>query len=601
MATSSNYIKGLAKRIVENSYHDKTTNTLFVTNPGISAQLLKSLATKNNFKIGSTKSGEYISIPLSFKANEFEDKYVSQFDAFLDTYTYFNRNYHTLLTAYKTFDLMEENMSEVELILSTYVEEVLSAGFVEEPLSIKISNAKAQEDVESILRKNKIYARLPMIVRNLAKYGNMGFTLSYPYLEANEGEIDDEVRKIDVLRDLVITPVNPKFFKIVCDHHYNVIHYQTSIDNTYSYSNATVTVQNQTWQPWQFVHFLLPSETTQPYGQSMLWSLRSAFDQLTTLESLLGISRASKIQRLVISLPMPPGISAVDAYQYMNEFKGNYLNSLFAEAPGVKAGRKIPGAMSIFVKPAIEGFDIDHIESNIDLADTEDVEYFLDKILRNSKLPKGYLVGEDTITTAQTLESQDLKFSRALIPLKQGLLNGITYMVECILTHLGYDVAKIEVEVYLNKPIQISGDLIAKYADIVDLVSGMNGLNQMTKINQYQVMVELGMPPTIAKLINSGASMPLLKDTDDLKQFMVGQISKSSADAAQSSADDFGGEMPAMESVKKDMRVTSKVFLSENAELKESLRDVRKQIKGASNTRTLFEAIMVPKDTPKDE
>ena len=168
MAASSNYIKGLAKRIVENSYHDKTTNTLFVTNPGISAQLLKSLATKNNFKIGSTKSGEYISIPLSFKANEFEDKYVSQFDAFLDTYTYFNRNYHTLLTAYKTFDLMEENMSEVELILSTYVEEVLSAGFVEEPLSIKISNAKAQEDVESILRKNKIYARLPMIVRNLA-------------------------------------------------------------------------------------------------------------------------------------------------------------------------------------------------------------------------------------------------------------------------------------------------------------------------------------------------------------------------------------------------------------------------------------------------
>ena len=104
MAETSNYIKGLAKRIVENSYHDKSTNTLFVTNPGISAQLLKSLATKNNFKIGSTKSGEYISIPLSYKSNEFEDKYVSQFDAFLDTYTYFNRNYHTLLTAYKTFE-----------------------------------------------------------------------------------------------------------------------------------------------------------------------------------------------------------------------------------------------------------------------------------------------------------------------------------------------------------------------------------------------------------------------------------------------------------------------------------------------------------------
>lgn len=598
MAETSNYIKGLAKRIVENSYHDKSTNTLFVTNPGISAQLLKSLATKNNFKIGSTKSGEYISIPLSYKSNEFEDKYVSQFDAFLDTYTYFNRNYHTLLTAYKTFDLMEENMSEVELILSTYVEEVLSAGFIEEPLSIKISNAQAQDLVEKILRKNKIYARLPMIVRNLAKYGNMGFTLSYPYLEANKGCIDDEVREIDVLRDLIITPVNPKFFKVVCDNHYNVIHYQTSIDNTYSYTNATVTVQNQTWQPWQFVHFLLPSEMTQPYGQSMLWSMRSAFDQLTTLESLLGISRASKIQRLVISIPMPQGISTIDAYQYMNEFKGNYLNSLFSDAPGIKAGRKIPGAMSIFVKPAIEGFDIDHIESNIDLADTEDVEYFLDKILRNSKLPKGYLVGEDTITTAQTLESQDLKFSRALIPLKQGLLNGITYMVECILTHAGFDVSKIDVDVTLNKPIQVSSDLIAKYADIVELIVGFNGINQMTKLNQYQAMVELGIPPMIAKLVNSGTSMPLTKDTDDLKNFMVGQTIKS---AGEDMTPDGEDQFPAMESVKPDMRVKSKHFLAENHALTEALHDIRKQIKGTTSKRTLFENIMTPKATPKEE
>ena len=123
------YIKTLAKRIVENSAYDKDTNTLFVTNPGISADVLRSLATKHNFKIGQTKSGDFISIPMSYHEDEFKDKYVSQFDSFLDTYTMFNKNYHTLLTAYRTFDLMEENLGEVELILSTYVEEVLSTGF----------------------------------------------------------------------------------------------------------------------------------------------------------------------------------------------------------------------------------------------------------------------------------------------------------------------------------------------------------------------------------------------------------------------------------------------------------------------------------------
>ena len=596
MATS-NYVKSLAKRIVENSSYDKGSNTLFVTNPGISAQLLKSLATKNNFKIGSTKTGEYISIPMSYKSDAFEDKYVSQFDNFLDTYTYYNKNYHTLLTAYKTFDLMEENLGEVDLILSTYTEEVLSTGFIEEPLQIKISNARAEDLVLKVLKKNKIFTRLPMIVRNIAKYGNMGLTLSYPYLEAHDGEFDDTVREIDVLKDLIITPVNPKYFKVTCDNYFNVINYQTQIDNTYSYTNAIVSIKNLTWQPWQFVHFKLYSENTEPYGQSMLWSMRSAFDQLTTLEALLAVSRASKIQRLVISIPMPPDTSIVDAYQYMNEFKGNYLNSLFTDAPGTKAGRKIPGATSIFVKPAIDGFDIGHIESNIDLSSTEDVEYFLDKILRNSKLPKGYLIGDDTITTAQTLESQDLKLSRTLIPLKQALLDGMVYLIECILTHAGFDVTKIDVEVTLNKPIQISNDLIAKYADIIELLKQINELHQMTRINQYQAMIELGIPADLAKLINSDSSISVIRNTEDLKSFMVGQrvTSGEIADEEINSVDDIG------ECVKPCMKATSKKFLAEHYELAENLTEMYNEVKSSMQKKTLYESLFIAKPTPKED
>ena len=112
-----------------------------MTNPGISAQLLKSLAKKQGFRIGQVKTGEYISIPLNYHQEDLDDKYISQFDNFLDTYTNFNKNYHTLLTAYKTFDLMEENLGEVDLILSTYVEEVLATGFVDDPLKIKIRQA----------------------------------------------------------------------------------------------------------------------------------------------------------------------------------------------------------------------------------------------------------------------------------------------------------------------------------------------------------------------------------------------------------------------------------------------------------------------------
>lgn len=604
MPKSSNreYIKNLAKRIVEHSSYDKNTNTLFVTNPGISADILKGLAKKQGFRIGQVKTGEYISIPLNYHQEDLEDKYVSQFDNFLDTYTNFNKNYHTLLTAYKTFDLMEENLGEVDLILSTYVEEVLSTGFVDDPLKIKISNPEVQKIVDAVLYKNKFFARLPMIVRNIAKYGNMGFTLSYPYLQTDYDEINANIeeKKIDVVKDLVITPVNPKFFKVTCDNWYNVINYQTQIDNTYSYTNNLVSVQNLTWQPWQFAHFLIPSETTEPYGQSMLWSMRSAFDQLTTLEALLAVSRASKIQRLVISIPIPQGASQMDAYQYLNEFKANYLNSLFTDAPGTKAGRKIPGATSIFVKPAIKDFTIDKIDSNIDLSSTEDVDYFLDKILRNSKLPKGYLVGDETITTAQTLESQDLKLSRTLVPLKRALVDGTVGLVEKIITHAGFDVSKINVEVTLNKPIQISNDLIGKYNDIIGLVANIQeGINNnMTNINRYQLLVELGVPVNISRLICSKSSISVLQNSNELKTFMLGQKTE------EPNMDKIPDAGAVEECTRVDMVGTSKKFLNENYDLAINLKELYDTIKkttDANGRRILHESVLSPKVTPKED
>ena len=153
------------------TYLDKETSTLFVTNPGISFDNLKSLAKKHNFTIGQTKSGEFVSIPTQYK---YTDDSYSLYDDFMNTYTNYDKNYNTLLSAYKTFDLMEENLSEVDLILNTYVAEVLSQGFIDNPLKITISNPKAQSLIEKIFYKNKIYERLPEITKAIAKYGNYG-------------------------------------------------------------------------------------------------------------------------------------------------------------------------------------------------------------------------------------------------------------------------------------------------------------------------------------------------------------------------------------------------------------------------------------------
>ena len=583
--------KKVSKTLLENSAYDKNTNTLFVTNPGISYDVLKGLAKRHGFTIGKTNSGNFVSIPLSQKySRSFEDgSYVGLFDSFMETYTYYSKNYAILLAAYKTYDLMDENLAEVGLILDTYTAEVLAQGFTDNPLKIAISDSKAQKIVEKVLYRNKIYQRLPNITRSIAKYGNYGMVLHYPYLNQwlNDNSCAD-FTQIDVIEDLNIRFVNPKYFKINTDEYLNVINYETTDENTYiTRPKTTTATTSEIWQPWQFVHFALYDEATSPYGKSMLWSMRSAFDQLSTLEALLGISRASKIQRLVFYVPIPNGTAITDAYGYMNEFKTQYLNSIFTDAPGAKAGRKIPGATSILTLPvAADGkkVEVDHIEANIDLSSTEDVDYFKDKIYNNSKLPKGYLVGEDVITTAQTLEAQDLKLKRALIPLKKALIDGMMYLVANILTHAGYDVNKLDIKVSLNEPIQIPADVISKYNDIADLVKSFKEVNpKMTNINQFQILVKLGMPSDLAELICKNTSVNELSNNEDLGKFLKSQKIKQGSNST-SEEDNMEENTKAITS--------SKVFLMENDFLARKLAYFHK----TNNTtidRSLKESLLV--------
>lgn len=585
---ASRLFKGLTKNLLENSAYDKDTNTLFVSNPGISYDVLKGLAKRHGFAVGKTKSGNFVSIPLSQKYNyDTSNDFIGLYDSFMETYTYYSKNYANLLAAYKTFDLMDENVAEVGLILDTYTAEVLAQGFVDNPLKISISDSKAQKLVEKILYKNKIYQKLPNITRSIAKYGNYGMVLFYPYLNqwlANNKNID--FSQIDVVEDLSIRFVNPKYFKVNTDEYLNVVNYETTDENAYlAKPKNTTSCSNEIWQPWQFVHFLISDEATEPYGKSMLWSMRSAFDQLSTLEALLGISRASKIQRLVFYVPIPNGTAITDAYGYMNEFRTQYLNSIFTDAPGAKAGRKIPGATSILTLPvAADGkkVEVDHIEANIDLSSTEDVDYFKDKIYNNSKLPKGYLVGEDVITTAQTLEAQDLKLKRTLIPLKKALVDGIMYLVANILTHCGYDVNKLDIKVSLNEPIQVPADVISKYSDIADLVKSFKEVNpKMTNINQYQLLIKLGMPNDIAELICRNTSTNNLNTPEDLGKFLKDQKTKQTNNG--SSSDE--------ENVEESSFVTNKTFLMENSYLNRELEKFLKNNK-TCNDRSLKESLL---------
>ena len=227
-------------------------------------------------------------------------------------------------------------------------------------------------------------------------------------------------------------------------------------------------------------------------------------------------------------------------------------------------------------------------ECDIDLSSTEDVQYFLDKILRNSSLPKGYLVGEDIITTAQALESQDLKLRRTLIPLKKALLVAIMGLIENVLTHAGYDVASLDIKVGLNEPIQLSDDVFTKYKNAMEFIGSMLELNpKMSNINKFQLMIKLGMPADIAQLACSSETINALGDVDELVKFINGKKLKSRG--ISSSADDE------MQNIGESVTycVTSKEYLSEHYELSKQLKEFKQY---TSNTdRSLKESLLTAK------
>lgn len=569
MQNKKSFVKHLTNLITKRSIVDNETGTLFVANPAISAEVLRGLAKKNGFFVGQTNDGEYISIPTSYK---YVSSDLNLYDNFMETYSAFSKNFETLLGAYKTFDLMDENLAEIGLILDTYAAEVLSQGFIENSLKISVSNPKAQEVLQKVFARNHVLSRIFSITRNLAKYGNFGMVLSYPALEQRLLADDTaDIDQIDVTEDLNISFINPKYFKINTDVYGNIINYQTLEVATYTDAHGQSPFNNKMWQPWQFTLFRLVDDMTEPYGKSMLWNMRSAFDQLTTLEALLGISRASNLQRLVFYVPIPNGMNVMDSAEALNTFKSNFLNSAFTDQGAIRNGRKLPGANSILVLPETHDgkkVEVDHLEAKIDLSSTEDVEYFLSKLLNSSSLSKGYLNGDETITTSQTLEAQDLKLRRTLLPLKTGLLNGFMSLAENVLTHAGYDVSKLKIKITLNQPIQLAADTLEKYNAIGDLLKSLSELNEaMPAINKFQLLIKLGLDPIIARLVCSNTPINALgEDTDVLAQFLNGQKVRKAVDIEAYD-----------ESV--SLQLTSDEYLMANNTFKTQLHDFYKQSK----------------------
>lgn len=475
---------------------------------------LRSFAARNNLRIQKSENGDYISVPVDSPDNAFMSFYESWASTFSNTGSFTGNNKANI---YAMYDVMDENMTEASMMLDTYAEESISFGVIDDAIKITVSNnSEAEKVLLSVLEKNKILRRAKADIRTMCKYGDAAYALEFPqsaYDAYNNLSTDiknetDPAEFFNIM-DLDIYPVNPKNFRINADEKGRVINYildNSLQSNTARMASSRTTIQ-KTWQPWQFARFSIEDDTLRPYGKSILYCLRTLFDQLSTLEALLAMTRASKVQRLVIKVPVPAN-NATEAFQQISRTKANFKSTIFSDAAGTKSGRKVAGLTEVFFMPSGQDYSIESIKNDLDIASTEDVDHFLEKVLRATKLPKGFFSGEEGEDSGAALAERDQKFNKALLQVQNAYAEGLVDLCSCILAHAGFMVDQLDINVEIERPTRLSKGSITHYKEILDFASGLKETVQSDKqgvtypdTNYAQLLVLLGIPVDYVKLV----------------------------------------------------------------------------------------------------
>ena len=368
---------------------------------------------------------------------------------------------------YLEYDVMDDNSSESSLTLDTYADESLASGRANEsPINIKISDKKLADQVIGILKSQKILAdghngftAHRSHIRTLAKYGDKFHRY---YREKEDGPV-----QIQRIRD-------PSLIRKIWEP-------KTQECLMYKQEDPT-SKEKENLMPWEVCHYAIPDDQFHPYGRSILEHMRAPYKQLVINEALMALSRSSKVERLVIRVPTS-GSNPASIFAQLLTAKGQMKNAIFGNDNGIRSKSRIAALTDILWMPGGKEYGIDRLQSNIDISSTDDVEYFRDKLLTATRLPKSYFLADETQRLEEgALAMQDLKFSRALLPLLYGYAEGLTWEITALLVMLGANLDKVKVEVSIDKPQSLSRAMVTGLDEAVQSVDALiNSFNKATK------------------------------------------------------------------------------------------------------------------------
>lgn len=477
---------------------------------------LKKIAKQWGLEVTQTKDGHQMAIDAQMLGSEDKTK------QFIDYWIGSSPEKQSIEQKRKvrngSYALMDEIFGIAILTLDAYADEALGIGFIEQPIDIQMSDKNIETQVKEILDRNQIINRSRSHMRNLCKWGDLGAKLELP--KNSNDPLDIKIK--------MVTPNKWEAFfvnqsPVPIGYHINPL-----------YGQQKKISKEDLLQPWEFVQFTVPDDETAPYGRSLLEAMRTSFDQLATIEALLALSRVSKVERLIIKVPVNT-TNPTTAMQKLNQIQSAWKNIMFSSKNSSKKSHaRTPALSDIMFFPSDEDYKIDRLQSGsgVEFSNTDDVEFFRDNLLMMTGLPKGYLLADESTDRYHALTAQDLKFARKLIPYQDAYATGMTKLCMLLAGYLGADLEALDITVKIKRPIQMSDQLLQNNEAISRAASEMidnykranlhiddegNEVVPMLPEDTYaRILAELGMSDSLISIFNTGGSeMPSNSPDDD--------------------------------------------------------------------------------------
>lgn len=437
---------------------------------------LAALADKMGYDVVMSKDGEVVPIPRDIARDE-GSGFANKWERLWDQSGAKTNNRDARLGSYER---MDSAGAEGAVVLDTYADETLTiVDSLKNSIQIQISDNQIRERVMQVLEMNGVLTSAREDVRSLCKNGDFAYTI-----HAAEGselaQILDEDARSGVKIDKPLDPRNI-FLTFVAGTKYKVESSASKVYKLVPNESTDEKAFDRELKPWEFAFFSIRNRDTYPYGLSILEKMRIPFEQLTVLEQLLAVTRASRVDRIAVSVPGVGGDPA-SVLARLSNLKNTIKTIILGQSnSNQRVTRNQDYGMTEYLwVPA--GFDVKKLATSIEAGTVDDVNYFRDKLYNASRMPKGFFLADDGQgqTRPMTLRQQDIKFARTLIPVSEAFCLGLRQLILLIAFYVGADLSTLKVEVSIKKSPYISSELLQSYQDVLGLVNAYISLHSQS-------------------------------------------------------------------------------------------------------------------------